>query len=448
MRVVRDTKKSWLYVALAAVLLLASCGGGKNKKTKMADAGTSAEPDKVLFDRATDDIQHNKYDIARLTLQTLLNTYPDSEYLAKAKLAIADSYFKEGSSAALTSAVAEYEDFITFFPFLDEAAYAQMQIAMTHFRRMEKPDRDRTNARLAEEAFQRFLLKYPNHPMAVQAEQRLREVQEVLAEGDYRIARYYYIKGSKRAAVARLHEIVTRYPLYSKADEALWMLGRTFQAAERNEIAAEYYSQLVKEYPTSDHLDDAKIHLMAMGFPVPQPNPAALARLEKEREAGREKSGLLRRSLGMLRSSPDVSMAAQTGDPNLNPPGATPSATQVLKPGSGTFGVGLASASGGTSAGVETATPGTPANPGAAPTTTNPPTTAPTAPPSTAAPAAVDPSAKIDPKKEAEIKRKLDREKKKLEEEAKKKKEQEDRKKKREESTSKKKKGLGKLIPW
>jgi len=438
MRVVRHSKRNKLLVALASVALLASCGG---KKTQQPDLNASAEPDRVLYERAMQDIQHNKYDIARLTLQTLLNTYPDSEYLAKAKLAIADSYYREGGSGALTSAVAEYEDFITFFPFLDEAAYAQMQIAMTHFRRMEKPDRDRTNARLAEEAFQRFLLKYPNHPMAAQAEQRLREVQEVLAEGDYRIARYYYIKGAKRAAVARLHEIVMRYPLYSKADEALWMLGRTFQAGERNEIAAEYYSKLVREYPTSDRLDDSKARLMAMGFPVPQPDPAVLARLEKERELGREKSGLLRRSFGMFKSGPDVSTAARTGEPNLNPPGATPSATQVLTPG-GNFGLTMSSATGRTSAGVETATPGAP------PTATPPPTTDSAAQPSTGTPPKVDPTAKVDPKKEAAAKKKLEKEKKKLEDEAKKKKEQEEKKKKKEESSSKKKKGLGKLIPW
>ena len=45
-----------------------------------------------------------RYDVARLDLQTLLNTYPDSQYQMKAKLAIADSWYKEGGSAALTQA--------------------------------------------------------------------------------------------------------------------------------------------------------------------------------------------------------------------------------------------------------------------------------------------------------------------------------------------------------
>ena len=63
-----------------------------------------------------------RYTTGRLALQTLINTYPDSEYLAKAKLAIGDSYYKEGGTAGLKQSIVEYKDFITFFPFLDEAA--------------------------------------------------------------------------------------------------------------------------------------------------------------------------------------------------------------------------------------------------------------------------------------------------------------------------------------
>ena len=129
-------------------------------------AGTSAEPDKVLYAKATDDIKHGRYTVGRLALQTLINTYPDSEYLAKAKLAIADSYYKEGGTAGLKQSIVEYKDFITFFPFLDEAAYAQLQIGMAHYRQMEKPDRDHAEAVQAEAELQTFLEKYPNSPLA------------------------------------------------------------------------------------------------------------------------------------------------------------------------------------------------------------------------------------------------------------------------------------------
>jgi outer membrane protein assembly factor BamD len=292
----------------------------------------SAAPDKILYDRAMDDIKHGRYTVARLTLQTLINTYPDSEYLAKAKLAMADSYFREGGISGLTQAVAEYKDFITFFPFLDEAAYAQYQVAMAHYRMMEKPDRDRTQALEAEAEFQTFLLKYPNSPLAEQAAQRLREVQEILAEGAFRTARFYYLRGAYGAAAARLLELTGRYPLYSRADEANWMLAEIYEKTEHRDFAVRFYQKIVREYPLSELSASARRRLAALGAVIPEPDPAALARMQAERRYDRVRPGILKRSLGILRSGPDVSMAAHYGQPNLTPPNNVVTAREVLSP--------------------------------------------------------------------------------------------------------------------
>src|SRR2546423_150047 len=181
-----------LFVMIGLLLLSATRSDAqvfrkKKKVNKSTRAENPAEPDKILYDKAIDDVKHGRHEVGRLNLQTLINTYPDSDYLAKAKLAIADSFYKEGGTANLTQAVQAYKDFDIFFPMLPEAAYAQLQVAMTHYKQMEKPDRDRTHARAAEEEFQTFLSKYPSDPLAPKAEQRLREVQELLAEGDFRI---------------------------------------------------------------------------------------------------------------------------------------------------------------------------------------------------------------------------------------------------------------------
>jgi len=187
----------------------------KDQKKQTIDVNTSAEPDKVLYDRAQAELKAGRYIECRLALQTLINTYPDSEYLAKAKLAVADSYYKEGGTTNLTQSIQEYNDFRTFFPFLDEAAYAQMQIGLAHYKMMEKPDRDKTQAEAAEDAFQAFVLSYPQSPLIPKAEQYLRDVQQVLADSDYKVAYYYYTKTDYRAAAARLVEVTDRYPLYS-----------------------------------------------------------------------------------------------------------------------------------------------------------------------------------------------------------------------------------------
>ena len=191
-------RRSALFVLTGLFLLSATqCNAQflhkKKKLNKSTSAENSAEPDKILYGKAMDDLKHGRHEVGRLNLQTLINTYPDSEYLAKAKLAIADSFYKEGVTANLTQAVQAYKDFDIFFPMLPEAAYAQLQVAMTHFKQMEKPDRDRTQAHAAEDEFQVFLSKYPSDPLASKAEQHLREVQELLAEGVFRIAYYYYV---------------------------------------------------------------------------------------------------------------------------------------------------------------------------------------------------------------------------------------------------------------
>lgn len=340
----------------------------KKKKTDTASADNSVAPDKVLYDRAVKDLKKGRHEIGRLTLQTLINTYPDSEYLADAKLSIADSYYKEGGSANLTQAIASYKDFIVFFPFLPKAPYAQMQVAMTHYKQMEKPDRDRSEARMAEEEFQTFLQKYPNDPLVPQTMQHLREVQEVIAEGEFRIGYYYYVKGDRRASAGRLIPLTKRYPLYSKSDRALWMIGDIFEKSEKKEIAAIYLGRIVRDYPLSPLAGDAKNKLVAYGVPVPQPDPKALAWMQAEQSAPRPKQGILSKPKSFLNSGAgkEKIVAARTGPPQLQPDTEGVSLTDILTGGGGTARIGAAggtSASGNTAV-VEIATPGSGASGG------------------------------------------------------------------------------------
>lgn len=395
--------------------LLAGCLGKKNTAPV---AGTSVEPDKVLYNKATADLKRGRYTTGRLALETLINTYPDSEYLAKAKLAIGDSYYKEGGTAGLKQSIIEYKDFITFFPFLDEAANAQMQIAMAHYRQMEKPDRDHAEAVQAEAEFQTFLEKYPNSALVPQAEQHLRDVQEVLAEGNFRVASFYYIRGAYRASGARLIELTNRYPLYSQADQANWMLGQIYEKGEHNEIAAKYYSRIVKDYPLSSLAGESKNKLVKFGVPVPPPDPTAVARMQKEQSADRP--GRIKRTMTFLKTSPDVSTAARSGPPTMTP---------ASESGDETIGFGLQPNAGaattssiGNTAAVETVTPGSPNALPNPPAATPTPDAAPAA--SDAAPAATDstqPAGAATPPPPANTSQ---------------------------ESTSKKKGGLRKLIPF
>jgi outer membrane protein assembly factor BamD len=334
-RFARNLGLAAISLAMAAALALPASGQLLHKKkpaTPAAPDANSLAPDKVLFDRAQDAIKHGKYEVARLQLQALLNTYPDSAYLAQAKLAIGDSYFKEGGSGNLNLATDEYKSFITFFPFMPEAAYAQMQIAMVHYRRMDRSDRDHAEAQMAETEFQTFLQKYPDSPLVAVSTQRLREIQEVLADSDFRIAAFYNSRKSYRAAASRLAEVVDRYPLYSNSDQALMMLGSIWErapyatkedeamAASRRALAAQLYSRVVTDYPLSPLAAHARDRLTALGAKIPQPDAADLARMQKERETPRERPSVIAKAEGIVHSGPNLSAAARFGDPNMDPP--------------------------------------------------------------------------------------------------------------------------------
>jgi outer membrane protein assembly factor BamD len=334
-------------VILLCVLALAVGCTNKKVSNPLANVG-SKQPDKVLFDRAMDAMKHNRFDVARLTLETMINTYPDSEYIARAKLAVADSWYAEGGGTALSQAEIQYKDFITFFPNMPEAAEAQLKIANIHYQQMEKPDRDYTHAMRAEDEYRQLIMQFPDSKLVPEAKQRLLEVQEVLAEREFRVGRFYYLRESYPAAIARLRSVVDRYPLYSQADEALYLLGQAYEgeiamvrSRKGSEVAkarmiqeftngaAESYSRIVTRYPLMNRVEDAKVRLEALHQPVPKPTKTAVA-LNKAEEDSRRETGMFGKVMRNFQKHPDVAQATKVGDPTLVDPQIV-SATEVVQ---------------------------------------------------------------------------------------------------------------------
>jgi len=267
-------------LTLLLFFLLVSCGG-KNVETNPPDTNTLDEPDRVLFERATHDLERNKLPVARLTLQTLINTYPDSEYLPQAKYKLAESFYREGTTSMLNQAEAEFKDYITFFPTTDLADDAQLMVAMTHVKQMEKADRDRTQALLAEAELKAMIDSYPDSQLLDEAKRSLRAVQEVLADGVFRIGNFYFLKKSYPAAADRYREVLTKYPDFSGAPDALFNLAESLRHNNNEPESVIYYARIVSEHPHSERVNDAKQRLTEMNQPIPEPNPVALARAQQ-----------------------------------------------------------------------------------------------------------------------------------------------------------------------
>jgi len=338
-------------VALSFLVLtaVAAHADKKPKKKKNQDlsanplAGVnSKQPDKELYDKAMLALKKGRFDVARLDLQTMLNTFPESEYRMRAKLAVGDSWFKEGGTAALTQAEAEYKDFITFFPNAPEAAEAQMKVADIYYEQMEKPDRDPNNAERAELEYRNMINMFPDSTLVPRAKQKLRDVQEVLAERESEIGLYYESRENFGAAIARLETVTDTYPLFSKSDQALLGIGDAY-AGEAHRIrlqpnlpgalkerltaiymdkAAKAYARVITRYPMAPHVEDARDRLVAMNRPVPEPTQESVAENDAE-ERSRQPVRITNKTLDIFKHGPTVVEAVHVGEPSLEDPKRT-----------------------------------------------------------------------------------------------------------------------------
>jgi outer membrane protein assembly factor BamD len=183
---------------------------------------------------------------------------------------------------------------------------------------MEKADRDPMHAMRAEEECRTLLTQFPNSRYAPEAAQRLRQIQEVISESEYRVGSFYHHKGSFPAAANRLQNVTDHYPLYSSSDAALMKLGESYgkMGPRFREKSVAAYQKVVREYPLSASVDEAKRRLQAMEAEIPEADPVAYARMKYELENVTER-GTMAKFWGTFSKSPDVSHAAKSGQPTM-----------------------------------------------------------------------------------------------------------------------------------
>jgi outer membrane protein assembly factor BamD len=312
-------------------------------------------PDKQLYDKAMAQIHSGHFDIGRLDLQTLLDTYPDSQYMMRAKLAVADAWYREGGSAALTEAEQEYKDFITFFPNVPEAAEAQLRVGDIYFKQIDLPGRDYTNGTHAEEEYRTMLKQYPDAPKSLtdEARQKLREVQEIMADREAQLGAFYATHLNWPATIARYQTVIDTYPLYSHMDDVLIGMGDAYEAQaaairldptcapnpttrvicipegakaklleQYDGKAADEYRKVVLEHSAAPHVEDAKERLAGMNLPVPTPTEEQLAASDAL-EGSRAQYNMQKRMELFFLHRPNTVTAARVGLPMLDDPTPT-----------------------------------------------------------------------------------------------------------------------------
>jgi outer membrane protein assembly factor BamD len=261
-------------------------GGGGGDEAKYADLINGVKPgrDRELFEEAAKLARKSNYEGARLLFETIINTYPESNYLPHAKLAIADTFYLEGSTSSLIQAGNAYQEWLTFFPTDPLSPEVMLKASEVEMRQMNQPDRDITHARKAEQRLKALLQQFPQTPLRPDVQVRLNETQEILGMHSFEVANFYmdkYLRGvapNPKGAQSRYLEVL-KYPNFSRTDKALYMLATTYIAEEQPDEAAKYLQRILREFPDSEFREKAEEQLDAVGADKPSADKGAPKRL-------------------------------------------------------------------------------------------------------------------------------------------------------------------------
>jgi outer membrane protein assembly factor BamD len=234
--------------ALLPLLIMLGLAAGCHKKT-VAITPDLASSDEALYRLGEAEIKKDT-EKAILYFRQIMDSFPKSFYAQRAKLLIADAYFRKGDESNLLLAASEYREFIRTYPYSPSAAYSQYQVAMTFYKKILKPGRDQSKTYQALAEFKKVITDYPASDQAKTAQEKIKDCEERLASHSAEIAIGYNNRRAYRASISRLSEIMTSYPDYSRLDEIYYYLGDCHFMMRQYDQAVPFFTKVVTDYPS------------------------------------------------------------------------------------------------------------------------------------------------------------------------------------------------------
>jgi outer membrane protein assembly factor BamD len=258
--------------AALAVLVLSGCGSGGPVDIATL-ASNSAQ---VVWEAGQKAAEKKQWDAARQHFRRIIDGFPQSELVPQARLALGDSYFKEGGTANWILAAGAFREFLTFYPSHPRSDYAQFMSAESHFKQKNPPDRDQTATLSALEEFDRLLELFPDSPHVETARERITACRQSLARAEF-LAGWFYQKTRQayRAAIQRYEYLLKEYPDFAGVDETLLRLAQCLAFESRAAEALPHLARLEEEFPDSRFLPDARALAETLKAAPAAPAPAA-----------------------------------------------------------------------------------------------------------------------------------------------------------------------------
>jgi len=234
--------------------LLAVAAGCKKKGVSLSPEDLGS--DKEIYQKAKKRIKRDPAR-ARLLFKEIMHLYPDSIYARRAKIGIADSYFKQKDASSLIMAATEYQEYVSLYPNSPDAVYAKFQVAMCYFKQMKKAGRDQTNTVLTRSALESMIKMYPDTKEAEQAKKMIENTWQRLATHYYLIGVSNYRLKAYKGAITRFKQVIDDYPGFKKNDRLFYFTGKCYFAMKDYDSAISFFQKIINSFPKSKYVKKA-----------------------------------------------------------------------------------------------------------------------------------------------------------------------------------------------
>jgi outer membrane protein assembly factor BamD len=203
------------YLFVAALVVLAGCSSGQKKQDQILDELANLDKE-TIFERAEQLYSEKEYQKARDLFAFVYDSFPNDPLGHKAALRVADTYSVKKDVTSLTEARLRYRDFANRYPNDPDRDYALLMVGHTYSARKLRPDRDLSDIQQALGAYQQLVNLYPNSRYMPEADGRMNDLNELLAQHEWIVAHFYMRNKRYLGALWRLENIRETYPNYSQ----------------------------------------------------------------------------------------------------------------------------------------------------------------------------------------------------------------------------------------
>lgn len=261
---------NFILTLIAFTIVISSC----SKLTRLQKSSNIDEK----FNGAIEFYNNKKYFECYTLLEEIVPLLRGTEMAEQAAFYLAKSHYSAGD---LVEAAYLFQDFYETFPRSQYAEEAQYYKCLALYETAPRYYLDQSTTEKAMEAFQTYLLVFPNSTRKDAINGYINAMQQKLERKAFDNAKLYHLKENHQAAVIALENFRKEYPDSEFNEEAAYLRIETMYQYASNSIESkkpdryrqmvEFYEKFLDKYPSSKYLGKAERFYVAAQSELKKP---------------------------------------------------------------------------------------------------------------------------------------------------------------------------------